>query len=41
MFHDMGLTEAHGSADERFEVDGANAAREIIEIVQLQRVSGF
>ena len=27
MFHDMGLTPAHSSADERFEVDGANAAR--------------
>ena len=26
MFHDMGLTEAHGSAELRFEVDGANAA---------------
>ena len=26
MFHDMGLTRAHGSADLRFEVDGANAA---------------
>lgn len=26
MFHDMGLTAAHGSADLRFEVDGANAA---------------
>ena len=28
MFHDMGLTDQHSSADERFEVDGANAARE-------------
>src|ERR1019366_7964807 len=27
MFHDMGLTTAHSSAHERFEVDGANAAR--------------
>ncbi len=25
MFHDMGLTHQHSSADERFEVDGANA----------------
>jgi HD superfamily phosphodiesterase len=25
MFHDMGLTHEHSSADERFEVDGANA----------------
>jgi hypothetical protein len=27
MFHDMGLTRQYGSSDERFEVDGANAAR--------------
>ena len=27
MFHDMGLTPEYGSARERFEVDGANAAR--------------
>ena len=31
MFHDMGLTEAHSSADERFEVDGANAARDFLK----------
>jgi hypothetical protein len=30
MFHDMGLTRQHGSADERFEVDGANAARDFL-----------
>jgi hypothetical protein len=30
MFHDMGLTPAHSSAHERFEVDGANAAREFL-----------
>ncbi|WP_158811937.1 HD domain-containing protein [Beijerinckia sp. L45] len=30
MFHDMGLTHAHSSADERFEVDGANAARDFL-----------
>jgi hypothetical protein len=30
MFHDMGLTHLHGSADERFEVDGANAARDFL-----------
>lgn len=30
MFHDMGLTPTHASADERFEVDGANAAREFL-----------
>ncbi len=31
MFHDVGLTEAHSSADERFEVDGANAARDFLK----------
>ncbi|GAN78481.1 HD domain-containing protein [Acidisphaera rubrifaciens] len=30
MFHDMGLMPAHASADERFEVDGANAARDFL-----------
>src|SRR3981081_2687841 len=30
MFHDMGLPHKHGSAHERFEVDGANAAREFL-----------
>jgi len=30
MFHDMGLTRAHASADLRFEVDGANAARDFM-----------
>ncbi len=30
MFHDMGLTTAHSSQDERFEVDGANAARDFL-----------
>ena len=30
MFHDMGLTAQHRSADERFEVDGANAARDFL-----------
>jgi hypothetical protein len=30
MFHDMGLTSRHGSATERFEVDGANAARDFL-----------
>jgi HD domain len=30
MFHDMGLTAKHSSANERFEVDGANAAREFL-----------
>jgi hypothetical protein len=30
MFHDMGLTPAHSSAHERFEVDGAHAARDFL-----------
>lgn len=30
MFHDMGLTPQHRSADLRFEVDGANVAREFL-----------
>ena len=30
MFHDMGLTARHSSASERFEVDGANAARDFL-----------
>ena len=30
MFHDMGLTAAHSSPDERFEVDGADAARDFL-----------
>jgi hypothetical protein len=30
MFHDLGLVDGHRSADERFEVDSANAAREFV-----------
>jgi hypothetical protein len=30
MFHDMGLTHPHSSLHERFEVDGANAARDFL-----------
>src|SRR4030081_1544939 len=30
MFHDMGLTHQHASADHRFEVDGANVARDFL-----------
>jgi HD superfamily phosphodiesterase len=30
MFHDMGLTPRHSSQNERFEVDGANAARDFL-----------
>jgi hypothetical protein len=31
MFHDVGLLEGHRSQDERFEIDGANAARAFLE----------
>lgn len=31
MFHDIGLAEGHRSHDERFEIDGANAARRFLE----------
>jgi hypothetical protein len=31
MFHDIGLVEGHRSARERFEIDGANAARAFLE----------
>ena len=31
MFHDMGLTRRHSNACERFEVDGANAARDFLQ----------
>jgi hypothetical protein len=30
MFHDMGLTQQHSSVNQRFEVDGANAARDFL-----------
>ncbi len=30
MFHDMGLMDSHASETERFEVDGANAARDFL-----------
>ena len=30
IFHDMGLTPEYASANERFEVDGANAARDFL-----------
>src|ERR1017187_1729225 len=30
MFHDMGLTPKHSSAEERFEVDGANTERNFL-----------
>jgi hypothetical protein len=31
MFHDIGLIAGHRSADERFEIDGANAARRFLQ----------
>jgi hypothetical protein len=31
MFHDIGLVEGHRSAHERFEIDGANAARAFLQ----------
>jgi len=31
MFHDLGLVAGHRSADERFEIDGANEARRFLE----------
>ncbi|GAA3400459.1 HD domain-containing protein [Paenibacillus hodogayensis] len=31
LFHDLGLTPAYSSPDKRFEVDGANAAREFLQ----------
>jgi HD superfamily phosphodiesterase len=37
MFHDMGLTDRHSSPDERFEVDGANAAREFLRSHGIER----
>jgi hypothetical protein len=37
MFHDIGLTRAYSSAAERFEVDGANAAREFLLRHQIPR----
>jgi len=37
MFHDIGLTSAYSSAGERFEVDGANAAREFLLKHQIPR----
>jgi HD domain len=37
MFHDMGLTPKHSSNQERFEVDGANAAREFLRSHDITR----
>lgn len=35
MFHDLGLTPAYGSATDRFEVDGANAARDFLTLYRI------
>src|SRR5712664_1379238 len=42
MFHDMGLTHQHSSAAERFEVDGADAARDFLRGrgIKIGRASG-
>src|ERR1700741_2865363 len=37
MFHDMGLTPKYSSAQERFEVDGANAARAFLSTQGIAR----
>lgn len=37
MFHDMGLTQDHCSCDKRFEVDGANAARDFLRQHQISQ----
>jgi hypothetical protein len=37
MFHDMGLTAKYSSGQERFEVDGANAAREFLRSHDITR----
>ena len=39
MFHDMGLTHEHSSAHERFEVDGANAARAFLRSRGISRAN--
>ncbi len=39
MFHDMGLTKAYSSTAERFEVDGANAARDFLRRFKISEES--
>jgi HD domain len=39
LFHDLGLTEHYKSADKRFEIDGANAARSLLEQHGISRES--
>ena len=38
MFHDVGLTHPHSSSDDRFEVDGAKAARTFLHSISRQDV---
>ncbi len=37
LFHDMGLTPQYSSRDKRFEVDGANAARDFLKIHEIAK----
>jgi hypothetical protein len=37
MFHDVGLVEGHRSEHERFEIDGANAARAFLSVMACPR----
>jgi len=37
LFHDLGLTSKYSSPDKRFEVDGANAAREFLSTYNLEK----
>lgn len=39
LFHDLGLTKQYSSVDKRFEVDGANAARQFLTHYQLEEVA--
>lgn len=37
LFHDLGLTKHYSSPDKRFEVDGANAARNFYEVMEYRK----
>jgi HD domain len=37
MFHDLGLTDPHKSSSDRFEVDGANAARDFLRRYRIEQ----
>jgi len=39
LFHDLGLTKQYSSVDKRFEVDGANAARQFLTHYQLEEMA--